>query len=651
MKKIALTILLFFLIVPASHAEHEYVVDHSQADHGAVSGGSNLTVKDIVDSVGASKYAVVHFTHDPDNGNTTVYNFDTSLDLSTYPHLLFKFDPGAQLDRITGDEVFTLYSPENLIVGKGQQLTIVDILSFASDGTVYVEWWGGKADDSTDCTNAFAYSVGSMATPSLHLMQGTYQHSGLSWSADGMAVKGQSINGTVLKNIGSGNSITLSAHNISVESVTVDQNNVVGHGVYVTGQHLSLYKVKFLNHGNATSAKWGIYGEVATAIEIRSCIMGNLETAYGGHLKLVDTFAPIIRDAVWGNASTDSANGYNIYIDNCPGFIISMAYIDPGAAGSLYVNNTDGGAIFGLCVEPYQGRTAGGLAWTEIVGCRAITINGGFFSENTNAGNIVPFMRIADSQVISVQSFNILRRIGAGVNDAAVFSLGADCEQIEIANIRYDNQIDGGGANIDFVAVDTGGNAMRGLKLTQQMCGARGIYKVHNVDGYNVSAVLGQIDIDASVNVGQTHYGLGQVSNVGSIVTTGSVVKYHGTGEGAPCQIVTAQVDSGALSGSSVIVPIQVPANSRLVGAVVTVLTDIVDSEGSGTWSAEWNDGCPVLAIDTGIGASAGTVAGGPAATHKTTGAVTNIKLMPDGGTFIAGEVRVVGVYELFYTP
>lgn len=143
-----------------------YEIDSSQADQGATSTNPNtMTIYDVATLVGTSKFATIHLSHNPAAGNQTLYTFDTSLDLSSFPFLLFLIDSGAQFTRTTGNEILTFYSPSNLNVLSHQKLTSVDMLAFLFGGTVYPEWWGAMGDASTDCTDAIQYAVDSLPAP------------------------------------------------------------------------------------------------------------------------------------------------------------------------------------------------------------------------------------------------------------------------------------------------------------------------------------------------------------------------------------------------------------------------------------------------------------------------------------------------------
>ncbi len=136
-------------------------VDASESDQGVTGGGN--TIYALASGAGTSKSVTLALRH-TGAGNTTDYTLDTSIDLTTYPLVYLYIEPGARLIRTTGNETITIYSPENLIVSAKQQITAVDMLRFAEPGSVPVEWWGAKGDNSTDCYAGTQYAVNSLST-------------------------------------------------------------------------------------------------------------------------------------------------------------------------------------------------------------------------------------------------------------------------------------------------------------------------------------------------------------------------------------------------------------------------------------------------------------------------------------------------------
>lgn len=150
-----------------------YVADATQADQGAASTNpDSLTIFDIAALVGTTKYATVLLPHNPVAGAQTLYTFDTSLDLTSYPNLYFKFDHGSMIDRTTGDEIFTVYSPRNFLFSEHQVVVTANtIVDFATDtplyGTVDVFPWISTSYSNVRRPDGFWLDVSSSTTNGL----------------------------------------------------------------------------------------------------------------------------------------------------------------------------------------------------------------------------------------------------------------------------------------------------------------------------------------------------------------------------------------------------------------------------------------------------------------------------------------------------
>lgn len=88
------------------------------------------------------------------------YTIDTSLDLSSYTTILLDIKSNATFSRITGDEILTIYSPDNLLIGDQQAITSVDMIDFTNGGIVHPEWWGNGNDTLTYAVNSIKGTIG-----------------------------------------------------------------------------------------------------------------------------------------------------------------------------------------------------------------------------------------------------------------------------------------------------------------------------------------------------------------------------------------------------------------------------------------------------------------------------------------------------------
>jgi len=150
-----------------------YLIDPTESDQGAA--GNGRTLKDIANSVGTSKHVEVWFTNvGGATGNTTPYYLDTSLDLSSYTNMHFRFMSGAYLDQVTGDEVLTVPSPQHIIALPVTKIADGNMLAFAAGGTAYPEWLGVDSTSGETAINAIIARLFAAGGGICHLQPKTY---------------------------------------------------------------------------------------------------------------------------------------------------------------------------------------------------------------------------------------------------------------------------------------------------------------------------------------------------------------------------------------------------------------------------------------------------------------------------------------------
>lgn len=276
-----------------------YIVDASQADQGATSTNpKTLTIYDIAAAVGSTKYATVYLTHNPIAGSVTNYNFDTSLSLAAYPNLYFLLDPGARLTRTTGNEIFTIYSPNNLLISPHQRITAVNMIAFnQGGGNIYSGWWSAVGDDSTDDTNALtAFIAAGQGCRYFLDVQKTYK------VTNTLSMQNYSdidFNGSTIKMYLNGNirgfqpNDFCSVKNGKIQIVTAgsptgihQQCLTIGEADTATGNHdITVKNMVFesnVNNGNAVG--FGVYGGSWNILFENITVVGNSTLNFGGVL-------------------------------------------------------------------------------------------------------------------------------------------------------------------------------------------------------------------------------------------------------------------------------------------------------------------------------------------------------------------------------
>lgn len=143
-----------------------YFPDYSAADQGATGGGN--TIKAYIDTIGSTN-AVIYCRNNSGSA-TTAYTFDTSE--SAGSNIFFEFEPGAYLDQVTGDEVVTIYSLDNIISFKNTKIFDGDMIDVSVGGTADPRMWGANLDGTTNDNAAIGACFASLVSKSRVVFNG-----------------------------------------------------------------------------------------------------------------------------------------------------------------------------------------------------------------------------------------------------------------------------------------------------------------------------------------------------------------------------------------------------------------------------------------------------------------------------------------------
>lgn len=134
-------------------AYSSYAPNSAAADQGVTS-TAYVTLKNLVDAIGATDQATIILSHSGATAQTT-YTLTTNESVPANQKLYF--ENGAIID---GAGTLTLDSPDQIMANPGQQIFGTSItISFTNAGIDYPEWWGAKGDNSTDCTTAIQAAI------------------------------------------------------------------------------------------------------------------------------------------------------------------------------------------------------------------------------------------------------------------------------------------------------------------------------------------------------------------------------------------------------------------------------------------------------------------------------------------------------------
>jgi hypothetical protein len=107
-----------------------------------------------------------------------------------------------------------------------------------------------------------------------------------------------------------------------------------------------------------------------------------------------------------------------------------------------------------------------------------------------------------------------------------------------------------------------------------------------------------------------------------------------------------AETTSGALSGSSGSIAVNVPSGARILGVQLRVDTTVTFGGGGATWTAVYVN-TPTTAICSGQNPASGTKFNAIHPAYEITTDTVTITLTPDTGTFSGGVIRAVVYYEM----
>lgn len=203
-----------------------YFVDASASDQGAVD-ASYDSAKDLIDSIGTSKYATLVFSHSG-GGNTTTYTFSTSETIPRNIDVIV--ENGARITVATGITL-TVNGAINVPLLQWISLTGTGKVDFsgASVDCVYPEWWGAARNGTTNDLSTFQAASASISAGTIKLLEGTYMLSTVfEFTGTGKHLKGAGRDATFIttpidNNAGaiSMGSTTVVADNCTVTNLTI----------------------------------------------------------------------------------------------------------------------------------------------------------------------------------------------------------------------------------------------------------------------------------------------------------------------------------------------------------------------------------------------------------------------------------------------
>lgn len=619
---------------------YSYEVDASKSDQGAAGGGGGYTLYDIATLVGTSKSATAHFSHNPADGNTTTYTWDTSENLTTYPNLYLNIDPGVRFARTDGDEVLTVYNPDNLIMQANQMLTAVDMLAFVNSGEICIELWGGSPSSSAAVnTNAIQYAIDSMTAPVINLQSGEYTGRIVSDSVlQKVVIRGLGSEITTWKNTdNTGKAIYFDTGGYcELSGITIDLNSTTVTGVDIKDSYFfRLYDLIFKNQAGSTSSAYALYMH-------GSCTHSSLEKlrfmdGNHGHLRVDTCNYSTFNDIRTGYSGTDATFSASLFLYSIVGSTFKDVYIEQGQFAAAYILSCQNLIFYNFQFESANSGPVitGGPANIYVQYGRSIHFYGGkFFQYGSASAYIVYF---GDTEDLSFDGMLMDRQVTSSAK--MVWSGGTTNRNITFKNIEVSSYDSTAAAPATFIS--SGATTLTDMVL-ENIWDYSNSGLTYDLHGERAVArnLAGTVIVDADTS------GTSTIENCDTVnVESGQTVAYRRKGDGYSFDIMQKEFVA-SLSGATTDVAIQVNSNSLIIGVLGNVQTAIT---GCTSWNADFNTGSAV-AIGTGYGISQNSklnVLFDQSTLDMRTVDSTNITVTAVGGaaSFSGGSIRFVVMY------
>lgn len=276
-----------------------------------------------------------------------------------------------------------------------------------------------KARTSTyDCTADFVSAIASNPG-ALYFPAGTYLGV-LSITATNVDLIGDGEEQTILKNnsvntdlitFASGASTRMS----SIAGFGLNNNSLPCNTLYVATTYFKARNLKIYNHGNTTTDnKAGLYHTTATLITFENIDFLDNDLAYGSHIYSDACIGATYMNITAGKGNTTAAAASakpGIYIYGGTVINIQNMYVDPGAGGSMFIDQCASVTINGLAGENDVDRNhTGVLGMFKFTNTTSLTINGLYFNQHaTTAGSVIPIIYLDELDECSIRGVRLLR--------------------------------------------------------------------------------------------------------------------------------------------------------------------------------------------------------------------------------------------------
>ena len=520
-----------------------------------------------------------------------------------------------------------------------------------------LEWYGGAGDNSTDNTTPLAIAMGAQNNPVVKLLAGIYlgivntgtKNTTISGVSGNFGWTPLYVGNSTLKNNSTSTPLVTvgSSSGTKITDVYLHNNNKPAHTLQATNAtYLQLDKLFVRYHGNETTeSKFGIYLDQCTLAKIGTINFADmldlgtgLQSAYGGHFKILDTNAPNIDFLTAGKAGVSNTS-VGFWFSGVTGGRAGILSIDAGGGGgALYVQSTSGFKIESFYTELTTEAICLVESWMRLESNFGFKISSIHMYHHENSGTIKPLIGLRDNRAIEIDTFEFRRTLNDGTVPIMQFFDAAN-KVIKIKNIYARNHFnDAGSVAVAYTFIDTDN------KLSSQVI-------FENFYEHSAGATHNLVNIDGLIT-----------NNVEGVqffnANSGIIVNNPGTyplaaGEPMTCEGLNALFQelqqyqvSAALSGATGTIAIQLGSNVQIIGVTLRVNTLIT---GATSWNAAFSGGASDV-IGTGYAVAKNTKAIKMYGTLPVTTTSTDILLTAVGGNFTAGVISAVVRYRAVRT-
>ena len=340
--------------------------------------------------------------------STTVKS--TISQIGTYILTLFSPSTGASL---VGYLSAGTDAEATTVQGKLRQVvSVLDFIPVAQHAAI-------KARTSAyDCTADFVSAIASNPG-ALYFPAGTYLGV-LSITATNVDLIGDGEEQSILKNnsvntdlitFASGASTRMS----SIAGFGLNNDSKPCNTLTVLTTYFKARNLKIYNHGNTTTDnKAGLYHSLATLITFENIDFLDNDLAYGSHIHNDRCIGATYMNITTGKGNTTAAAASakpGIYIFGATVVNMQNVYTDPGAGGSLFMDECDSVTINGLAGENDIDRNhTGALGMFKFSNTTSLTINGFYFNQHaTTVGSVIPILYLNELDECSIRGARMLR--------------------------------------------------------------------------------------------------------------------------------------------------------------------------------------------------------------------------------------------------